>query len=64
MIEKEISTRKLQDGNTEKVIIMKEGNKKCITTIIENSKTREQSCTKQLINLDKSNYFISLSYKL
>jgi len=57
MVEKEISTRKLQDGSTEKVIVMKDGNQKCITTITENAKTREQNCTKQLINLDESNYY-------
>lgn len=58
MIEKEISTKRLQDGNIEKVIVMKDGNQKCITTITENSKTKEQNYTKQLINLDKSNYYL------
>lgn len=62
MIEKEISTRQLQDGITEKVIVMKDGNQKCITTITENSKTGDQNCNKQLINLDESNYYFIFTF--
>lgn len=64
LIEKEIITRQLQDGITEKVVVMKDGNQKCITTITENSKTRHQNCNKQLINLDESNYFIFTFYSM
>lgn len=57
-IEKEISTKQLQGGITEKVIVLKDGDQKCITTITENSKTGEQNSNKQFINLDESNYYV------
>lgn len=56
-IEKEVSTKQLQGGITEKVIVLKDGDQKCITTITENSKTGEQNCNKQFVNLDESNYY-------
>jgi hypothetical protein len=34
---------------------MRDGNQKCVTTIIENVKTGEQNCQKNLVNLDESN---------
>jgi len=39
---------------------MKDGGKKCIETITENSKTGEKIENLQLSNLDKSNYLIQL----
>ncbi|XP_022167779.1 uncharacterized protein LOC111031946 [Myzus persicae] len=54
IIEKETRTNQLQDGNTETVIIMKDGNKKCVETITENSKTGEKIENLQLFNLDKN----------
>lgn len=55
IIEKETTTKQLQDGITEKVIVMKDGNQKCITTITENLKTGEHNCNKNLVNLNESN---------
>lgn len=57
MVEQEICTKKLRNGLTEKVIVMKDGNQSCITTITENPKTGVQNFKKQLINLDESNYY-------
>ncbi|KAL5242562.1 hypothetical protein ACI65C_009972 [Semiaphis heraclei] len=54
IIEKETSTNQLQDGVTETVIIMKDGNKKCVETISENSKTGEKIENLQLSNLDQN----------
>ncbi|XP_025407353.1 uncharacterized protein LOC112681303 [Sipha flava] len=53
-IEKETSSKQLQGGLIEKVIVMRDGNQKCVTTIIENVKTGEQNCQKNLVNLDES----------
>lgn len=55
-IEKETCTKQLQGGITEKVIVMKDGNQKCVTTVTENSRTGEQNSNKQLFNLDESKY--------
>lgn len=57
IIEKETTTKQLQSGLTEKVIVLKDGNQKCITTITENVKTGEQISNKKLVNLDESNWF-------
>lgn len=56
-IEKETSTKQLKGGIVEKIIVMKDGDQKCITTITENVKTGEQNCSKNLVNLDESNSF-------
>lgn len=56
IIEKETRTKQLPDGIVETVIVMKDGNKKCIETISENSKTGEKIENLQLSNLDKSNF--------
>lgn len=56
-IEKEVTTKQLHGGITEKVIVLKDGDQKCITTITENSKTGEQNFSKQFVNLDESNYY-------
>lgn len=57
-IEKEVCTRQLPDGVTEKVIVLKDGDQQCITTITENLKSGLQNYNKELFNLDESNYFI------
>ncbi|XP_015372821.1 PREDICTED: uncharacterized protein LOC107168060 [Diuraphis noxia] len=54
IIEKETRTNQLQDGITETVIIMKDGNKKCVETISENPKTGEKIENLQLSNLDQN----------
>ncbi|XP_060862398.1 uncharacterized protein LOC132939319 isoform X2 [Metopolophium dirhodum] len=54
IIEKETCTNQLQDGITETVITMKDGNKKCVETITENSKTGEKIENLQLSNLDQN----------
>lgn len=54
IIEKETSISQLQDGITETVTIMKDGSKKCVETITENSKTGEKIENLQLSNLDKN----------
>ncbi|XP_025199809.1 uncharacterized protein LOC112597803 [Melanaphis sacchari] len=54
IIEKETSTNQLQDGIIETVTIMKDGNKKCVETITENSITGEKTEKLQLSNLDQN----------
>ncbi|KAL4121709.1 hypothetical protein QTP88_014170 [Uroleucon formosanum] len=54
IIEKETCTNQLQDGITETIITMKDGNKKCVETIRENSKTGEKVENLQLSNLDQN----------
>lgn len=58
MVEKETTIKQFPDGITEHVTILKDGNKKSITTITENAKTGVQNCNKQLINLDECKYYI------
>uniref|UniRef100_A0A2S2NH38 Uncharacterized protein n=1 Tax=Schizaphis graminum TaxID=13262 RepID=A0A2S2NH38_SCHGA len=54
IIEKETSTNQIQGGIIETVTIMKDGGKKCIETITENSKTGERVEKLQLSNLDQN----------
>ncbi|XP_050519869.1 uncharacterized protein LOC126893574 [Daktulosphaira vitifoliae] len=54
MLEKEVITSKLQSGQIEKTITMKDGNKSLISIITENPTTGQQSFKNKLVNLDES----------
>lgn len=63
MIEQETRIKQLQDGTSEKIIVMKDGKQSCTTTITENLKTGEQNTKKQLINLDEGCYFFIIIHE-